>query len=71
MSNDCCGNCGDKGAESEVDEKLKKRPRSPTLLNLAWLRDRLKKVERIKERLASNSYQIDPEKVAKSIVNDE
>jgi anti-sigma28 factor (negative regulator of flagellin synthesis) len=72
---DCCSNkkncCGGQKEAVDIDAELKKRPRSPTLLNLSWLRDRLSKVKDLKEKIASGKYETDPEKAAKAILNKE
>ncbi len=71
---DCCGKkscCAPQKEALDIDGELKRRPRSPTLLNLSWLRDRLNKVKSIKAKLASSTYEVDPEKAAKAILNEE
>ena len=52
----------------ESKESKEKTRRSPTMLKLGWLAERLRKVERIKKMLASGEYKPDSEDVAKSIL---
>jgi len=66
----CCGEMPSKDA-LDIEGELRQRPRSPTLLNLSWLRDRLNRVKQIKSKLASSSYSIDPEQTAKALLNKE
>jgi anti-sigma28 factor (negative regulator of flagellin synthesis) len=54
--------------EEELRAQLHKRPRSPTLLNLSWLRERLLKMQAIKERVESGTYDVDPQKTAKAML---
>ncbi|MDZ4786065.1 MAG: flagellar biosynthesis anti-sigma factor FlgM [bacterium] len=62
--------CNDKAKDAlDIEGELKQRPRSPTLLNLSWLRDRLNRVKFIKDKLASSSYKVDPEETAKAMLN--
>jgi len=78
MSDSCCGNkkgCQSMTSSSEkealdIDGELKIRPRSPTLLNLSWLRDRLNRVKMIKDKLSSSTYSVDPEKLLKALIDD-
>lgn len=57
--------------DQELEQQIKRRPRSPTLLNLNWLRERLKKVQVIKDRIASNNYEVDVPKTAKALISEE
>jgi hypothetical protein len=43
--------------------------RSPTLLKLGWLAERLRKAERIKAQVAAGSYHVDSESVARKMLN--
>lgn len=63
--------CDSKHKHEDIDGQLKRRPRSPTLLNLSWLRDRLGKMAQIKEKLQSGAYQVNSEDLAKSVLNKE
>lgn len=50
------------------------RRRSPTMLKLQWLAERLRKIDRIKEQLAAGTYSANSSDVAKSVLgicNDE
>ena len=52
------------------DEPQKKfRRRSPTMLKLQWLAERLRKIDRIKQELAAGSYNVSSKKVAKSVLS--
>lgn len=52
----------------EVSPQVKLRRRSPTLLKLQWLAERVRKVERIKGEVAAGTYRVDSQLVAKSIL---
>jgi anti-sigma28 factor (negative regulator of flagellin synthesis) len=43
--------------------------RSPTLLKLGWLAERLRKAERIKAQVEAGTYHVDSADVAKAILN--
>jgi len=43
--------------------------RSPTLLKLEWLGERLRRAERIKAELEAGTYKVDSEAVARKILN--
>ena len=43
--------------------------RKPTVLNLQWLAERARKVERIKQELESGTYYVDSKKIAKALLN--
>ena len=49
----------------------KKRKRGITSITLGWLAERVRKAERIKEQVNSGSYDLDSEKVAASILNED
>ena len=53
----------------EFQNDQKRRPRSATLLNLGWIRERLKKAEKIKEKIDSGAYEVNPEQLAKALLN--
>lgn len=63
--------------EQNIDEQLVDRTgpstggrrRSPTLLKLQWLAERLRKVERIKRQVAEGSYHVDSTEIAKAMLN--
>ena len=57
-------------SESEIRAKLSKRPRSPTLLNLDWLRERVMKMTNLREKINSGSYEVDAAKVARAMCDD-
>ena len=48
---------------------LKKRVRGVTSMSLEWLAERLRKAEKIKEKLAKGTYKVDSNKLAKAILN--
>ena len=54
---------------ADVCPQVKVRRRSPTLLKLQWLAERIRKVEWIKAEVASGTYKIDSLKVAKSLLS--
>ena len=58
-------------SDEELDAKLKTRPRSATLLTLKWLADRLRRSDAIKEKLKNGKYDVDSEKIAKALANQE
>lgn len=45
-----------------------RRHRSPTMLKLEWLAERLRKTERLKKAIADGSYRIDSREVARAIL---
>ncbi|MCI5066776.1 flagellar biosynthesis anti-sigma factor FlgM [bacterium] len=55
------------GHESEAPP----RKRSLTSLTLAWLSDKLRRAEEVKEQVRSGAYEVDTEKLAASMVNKE
>ncbi len=54
-----------------MSEDQGKPKRSLTSLSLEWLAERVRKAEKIKEQILQGSYQVDPDKVASSIANEE
>jgi hypothetical protein len=46
-----------------------KSRRSPTLLKLQWLAERVRKMERIKSEVGSGTYSVDSNLVAKAMLN--
>ncbi|MCC6954342.1 MAG: flagellar biosynthesis anti-sigma factor FlgM [Deltaproteobacteria bacterium] len=49
--------------------RMKSGRRSPTMLKLQWLAERVRKCERIKTEIAEGRYSVDSQKVARSILN--
>jgi len=47
------------------------RKRSLTSVTLGWIAERVRKAEKIKEAIASGTYKVDPDKVARSILNED
>jgi hypothetical protein len=43
--------------------------RSPTLLKLEWLSERLRRADNIKEQLQANTYSVDSKAVARKMLN--
>jgi anti-sigma28 factor (negative regulator of flagellin synthesis) len=69
---DCnCDSPGGCDSNSDDSEEKPRRPRKATLLNLAWLRERVQKTERIKESLGSGAYEVDSDRLAKALLNDD
>lgn len=57
-------------AVTEVQVRQRQgRRRSPTLLKLQWLAERMRKCERIKKQVAEGGYKIDNLEVAKALLN--
>ena len=50
-------------------DRIKDSHRKPTVLNLQWLAERARKVERIKKQHEDNSYYVDSKDIAKAILN--
>lgn len=53
------------------EEALAGRKRSVTSLTLGWLAEKIRRTQDLKERVASGKYQIDSEKVAAAIINED
>ena len=62
------GNGDATGSATGLEQHRTKR-RSPTLLKLQWLAERLRKVERIKRQVAEGTYHADSHDIAKAILN--
>ncbi|MCB0354896.1 MAG: flagellar biosynthesis anti-sigma factor FlgM [Bdellovibrionales bacterium] len=60
-------NCGSKDASNGQPA----RKRSLTSLTLEWITEKLRRSEQIKEDIKSGSYQIDSEKLAARLANEE
>ncbi|MCB0328117.1 MAG: flagellar biosynthesis anti-sigma factor FlgM [Bdellovibrionales bacterium] len=54
---------------NDNENKESGRKRSLTSLTLAWLSEKLRRAEEIKEKVHSGAYQVDSEKLAASMVN--
>ena len=55
--------------EEQLEKELKRRPRSPTLLNLQWLAEKMRKAAVVKDSLSKGSYEVDSDKLAESLLN--
>lgn len=55
--------------ENTSAQKRGIRRRSPTLLKLQWLAERVRKCEKIKNEIARGSYRVDSRAVAKRLLN--
>ena len=54
-----------------TDGKQPHRKRSLTSVTLAWLSEKLRKAEDLKDKVQSGAYEVDSEKLAASLVNKE
>lgn len=56
---------------SKSNEATRKsfRKRSPTMLKLQWLAERLRKIDKIKSQLAAGTYRADSREVAKAVLD--
>lgn len=52
----------------DVGTRANGRPRSPTILKLQWLGERLRKVEQIKKQVAAGTYHVDSEDIARAMI---
>lgn len=59
------------GNNSETGGTPPQKRRSVTSLTLGWLAERLRKSEELKEQVETGQYQVDTEKLAASIANEE
>ena len=66
-------NESDRGVKVMSQEPQSKpaRKRSLTDITIGWIADRLRRAERIKEQVQSGQYQVNTDKVAASIINEE
>lgn len=71
MSKDTVENKEDYEFETEIDNEIKRRPRSPTLLKLKMFAERFRKKNEVREKLKSGKYDMSSERIAKAILNDE
>ena len=55
--------------KSHLDSKANRRPRSPTMLNLSWVRDRLMKARDARKKIEDGQYDINSEDLAKALLN--
>ena len=53
------------------EEERKGRRRSPTLLKMQWLAERVRKAERIRKQVQNGTYHADSKEVAKSLLGKE
>ncbi len=58
-------------SEAEIDEQIKQRPRSATLLCLKWLAERLRKARSVEQKLKNGTYDVGSEAIAKALLGDE
>ncbi len=56
------------GQTSEQPKLVNRRPRSLTTLKLEVVAERARKMKRIREALASGTYNVQPDQVAKSLL---
>ncbi len=57
--------------EHGLEEEMKRRPRSATLLNMKWLADRLRRARILKKGIEEGTYSVDSGKLAKALLNQE
>ena len=50
-------------------ETKKVRRRSPTLLKMQWLAERVRKTEKIRKQVLAGDYQVDSTDIAKAMLN--
>ena len=55
--------------DDNKDNEAKPKKRSLTEVTLGWIAERFRKAESIKHAIQNGQYDIDTEKIAKSIVN--
>jgi len=55
-------------ATLENKERLPRRKRSMTTLNLQWVAERVRKARKIKEAIAAGTYNVDSRDVASSLL---
>ena len=55
--------------EERSNQAQEGRKRSPTMVKLGELAERLRKVLKIKEQVSSGSYQVATEKIAEALIN--
>lgn len=60
---------GEGALEEMIDEEIKSRPRSPTLLKLKWVAERLRKKAAVEERIKGGEYDLDSQKIAEALLN--
>lgn len=66
------GNLGSKRGSAKSGfngQRAGGRRRSPTLLKLQWLAERVRKVERIRKALEEGTYQLDTRDVARAMLS--
>jgi anti-sigma28 factor (negative regulator of flagellin synthesis) len=54
--------------KGEPEQPREGRKRSPTMVKLGELAERLRKVLKIKEQVSSGSYQVSTEKIAEALI---
>jgi|GEM_PF-3767715 len=55
--------------EESLEDKMKERPFSGTLLKLKWFAEQFRTSKKIQGDIRSGSYKVDNEKLAKALLN--
>ena len=59
------------GNPENLETAGRPRKRGLTSITLGWIAERFRRAERVKEQLKNGTYKVDPEEVAKRLVNHE